>query len=158
MKKRSHRHVINVCTCAFLIILLLSSYTVDTHFLSLDYITRNEDHGPLAKTPPPTGYEPNVTDTSDEFEVIPSFFQGSNVDTIHDLDDHDAEPTDAEIDDKHFRNALALPLFSQDSEAEVNLRQTYHSNEECLFKGAVNVSKDWATRRLVDKNASQAKS
>ena len=53
-----------------------------------------------------------MTDTSDEFEVFPSFFQGSNVDTIFDLGDNDAESTDAEIDDEHIRNALASPLFS----------------------------------------------
>ena len=52
-----------------------------------------------------------MTDTSDEFEVFPSFFQGSNVDTIYDLGDNDAESTDAEIDDEHIRNALASPLF-----------------------------------------------
>ena len=36
-KNMPHRHVIHVCTCAFFIILLLSLYTVGTHFLSLDY-------------------------------------------------------------------------------------------------------------------------
>ena len=66
---------------------------------------------PWARTPPLTGYEPKVTDTSGEFEVFPSFFQGSNVDTIYDLGDNDAESTDAEIDNEHIRNALASPLF-----------------------------------------------
>ena len=93
----------------------------------------------MAKTPPPTGYEPNVTDTSDEFEAIPSFFQSSNVDTIYDLGGNDAESTDAEIDDEHNRNALALPLFSQESEAEAHLRQTYHTNAAGLFKGAPSI-------------------
>ena len=88
------------------------------------------------KPHPPTGYEPNVTDTSDEFEAIPSFFQISNFDTIYDLGDNDAASTDAEIDDGHIRCALALPLFSQESEAEANLRQTHLINAEGLFKGA----------------------
>ena len=81
-----------------------------------------------------------MTDTSDDFKVIPSFFHGSNVDTIYDLGDNDAESPDAEIDDEHIRNALDLPLFSQESEAEANLRQTYHSNEEGLFEGAQSIS------------------
>ena len=72
-----------------------------------------------------------MTDTSDEFEVIPSFFQGSNVDNSG---DNDAESPNAEIDDALIRNAIALPMFSKESEAEANLRQTGHSNEEgvCL--------------------------
>ena len=90
----------------------------------------------MAKTPPLTGYEPNATDTSDEFEAFPSLFQGSNVGTIYDLGGNDAESTDAEIDDEHIRYALALPLFSQESEAEAHLRQTYPSNEEGLFNVA----------------------
>ena len=46
-----------------------------------------------------------MTDTSDEFEVIRSFFQGSNLKTVHDLGDNDAESPNAEIDDEHIRNA-----------------------------------------------------
>ena len=46
-----------------------------------------------------------MTDTSDEFEVIPSFFQDSNLKTIYDLGDNDAESPNAEIDDEHIRNA-----------------------------------------------------
>ena len=75
----------------------------------------------MAKTPV-TGYEPDVTDTSDDFAFIPSFFEGSN-----------------EVDDEHIRNALALPLFSQESEAEASLGQTYHYNEEGLFKDAQSI-------------------
>ena len=80
-----------------------------------------------------------MTDTSDEFEVVPSFFQGLNVDTIYDLENNDAESTDAETDDEHNRNALALPLFSQESEAEANLRQTHLINADGLFKGALSI-------------------
>ena len=85
-------------------------------------IPRNEDYGPVAKTPPVTGYEPNVTDTSDDFEVTPSYFEGSN-----------------EIYDEYIRNALVLSLSFQESEAEASLRQTYHYNEEGLFKGAQSI-------------------
>ena len=80
---------------------------------------------PLAKTPPPTGYEPNVTDTSDEFQAIPSLFQGSNVDTIYDLGGNDAESTDAEIDDEHTRYCACITtLFARErsrSPSETNL-------------------------------------
>ena len=46
-----------------------------------------------------------MTDTSDEFEVIHSFFQCSNHKTAYDLGDNDAESPNAEIDDEHIRNA-----------------------------------------------------
>ena len=52
-----------------------------------------------------------MTDTFDEFEVIPSFFQGSNVDTIYDLGDNDAASTDAEIDDGHTEMRLHYHCF-----------------------------------------------
>ena len=89
--------------------------------------------------PPPTRYEPNVTDTSDGFEVIPSLFQGSNLKTVYDLSNNDAESPDAELLDEHIRHAFASPLFSQETEAEASLKQTYHSNEEGLFKGAQSI-------------------
>ena len=71
-----------------------------------------------------------MTDTSDVFEVVPSLLKGTNLKTVYDLGDNDAESPDALIDDGHIRNALDLSLFSQESEAEANLKQTYHSNEE----------------------------
>ena len=80
-----------------------------------------------------------MTDTSDEFEVIPSLIQGSNLKTVYDLGNNDAESPDAEIDDEHIRHAFALPLFSQEAEAEASLQQTYHSNEGGLFKGAQSI-------------------
>ena len=46
-----------------------------------------------------------MTDTSDEFEVIHSFFHSSNLKTVYDLGDNDAESPNAEIDDEHIRNA-----------------------------------------------------
>ena len=52
---------------------------------------------------------------------------------------NDAESTDAEIDDEHTRCALALPLFSQESEAKAHLRQTHHSNAEDLFSGVQSI-------------------
>ena len=90
----------------------------------------------MAKTPPLTGYEPNVTDTSDDFEVIHSFFQRSHVETVYDSGDNDAKSPNAETDDEHIRNALALPLYIQEREANASLRQAYHSNEESLLPGA----------------------
>ena len=80
-----------------------------------------------------------MTDTSDESEVISSLIQGSNLKTVYDLGNNDAESPDAEIDDEHIRHAFALPLFSQEAEAEASLQQTYHSNEEGLFKDAQSI-------------------
>ena len=94
-------------------------------------ITRNEDCGPLAKTAPPTGFKPNVTDTSCEFEVFPSFFQRSNVDTICDLGDDNVSPP---------MPRLTTSTSEMRLETEANLRQTYHSNEESLFEGAQSIS------------------
>ena len=93
----------------------------------------------MAKTRPSLGYEPKVLDTSDEFNVHPSFFQSLDLNDIYNLDVKHEESAHAEIDDEHIRTALALPLFSQESEAEASLKQTYHSNEEGLFKGAQSV-------------------
>ena len=98
---------------------------------------RNEDHGSLAKTAPLTSFWPNVTDNSDDFQVTASVFQRSSVKTVYDLGDNDTETPDAEIDDEHIRNALTLPLYTQEREADTFLRQTYHSNEEGMFPGAV---------------------
>ena len=78
----------------------------------------------MAKTPRLTGYEHKVTDTSDDFEVIPSFFQDLNVETVYDLDASDAKSSFAKINDEHIRIALTLPLFVQESEAKASLRQT----------------------------------
>ena len=44
---------------------------------------------------------------SDDFEVILSFFQCSNDETVYDPGDNDAESPDVEIDDEHIRHALA---------------------------------------------------
>ena len=103
-------------------------------------ITQNEDYGPLAETHPPTSCDPNVLDASNEFEVLPSIFQGSNVDKIYNLGVDNEESANAEIDDEHIRNSLALPLFLQENDAKASLKQTYHSYEECLFKGAQSIS------------------
>ena len=147
-------HVIHVCTWAFVFVVLQSLSTFDGHFLFFDNfikptsqialpaiepcapIPRNEDHASLSKTTPLTGSERNVTDNSDDFQVTASVFQRSSVKTVHDLGDDDAETPDAEIDDEHIRNALTLPLYTQEREADAFLRQTYHSNEEGLFPGA----------------------
>ena len=66
-------------------------------------------------------------------------FQGSNGIKIYNIGAHNEESANAEIDDEHIRNALALPLFQQESGAEVSLKQTYHSNAEGLFKGAQSI-------------------
>ena len=91
-------------------------------------IKRNEDYGPLAKTLSPTGYEPNVLYTSDEFEVLLSFiFQGSTIDKFYYLGADYYEFAKAEIDDEHIRNALASPL-------SFSLNQAYHLHKKACFK------------------------
>ena len=74
-------------------------------------MSRKEDYGSTAKTHRPTGYEPNVLDTSDEFNVHLSNFQSSDLNNIYNLGTDHKESPDAEIDDEHIRNALASPLF-----------------------------------------------
>ena len=100
---------------------------------------RNEAHGPMAIIPPPTRYEPNVTDNFDDMGVTASIFQDSSVASIYDLGDKRSESPDAEIDDEHVRNALASPLYIEEREANASLRQAYHSNAESLFPGAQSI-------------------
>ena len=99
---------------------------------------RKEDSGSMAKSRPPTGSAPKVL-TSDEFNVYPSIFQSSDLNNICNLGIDLEESANTEIDDEHIRDAFASPLFSQWSEAEADLRQTHHSNEESLIKGAQSV-------------------
>ena len=74
-------------------------------------ISRKEDYGSTAKTHRPTGSEPNVLDTSDEFNVHPSIFQSLDLNNIYNFGTDYKESANAEIDDEHIRNALASPLF-----------------------------------------------
>ena len=64
---------------------------------------------------------------TEDFEEVTSFFQGSNVKTVHIIGDNDAQYPDAEIDDEHTRNSLASPLYLQEREASASLLQVYHS-------------------------------
>ena len=83
----------------------------------------------MAKTTSPTGYEPNVIDNFDYSETYTAIFQNESVDV-------DTEPSclfDAELDDELIRKALSSPLFTQEREESVNLRQTYHFHEESLL-------------------------
>ena len=52
------------------------------------------------------------------------------------LGDNGTESADAEIDDEHTRNASASPLYIQEREANADLSQAYHSNEESLLPDA----------------------
>ena len=75
----------------------------------------------------------------EDFEAVTSFFQGSNVKTVHYFGDNDAKYPDAEIDDEHTRNSLASPLYLQEREANASLLQVYHSQRESLFQGAQSI-------------------
>ena len=90
----------------------------------------------MATTDPLTGYEPNLLGIPDDFEVLPSIFQGSDSNQLYNLRIDREESANAWIDDEHITTAVASPLFTQESEAEASLAQTYHSDEESLLRGA----------------------
>ena len=60
---------------------------------------------------------------TEDFEAVPSFFQGSNVKTVYILGDNDAKYPNAEIDDEHTRNSLASPEYFQEREASASLQR-----------------------------------
>ena len=76
---------------------------------------------------------------TEDFEAVTSFFQGSNVKTVYNLGDNDAKYQDAEIDDEHTRNSLALPLYLQEREASASLLQVNHSQKRKLVQGAQSI-------------------
>ena len=79
---------------------------------------------------PVTGYEPNQLDNkldnSDYSETSAMIFQ----DESGDIDTETSYSCDAELDDELIGKALSSPLFVQEREEPVNLRQTYHSHEK----------------------------
>ena len=89
---------------------------------------------------------------TEDFEEVTSFFQGSNVKTVHILGDNDAKYP--EIDDEHTRNSLASPLYLQEREASASLLQVYHSQKRKLVsRCTVNFSKygkpvAWMSQKL----------
>ena len=76
-------------------------------------IQRQEDNCRVAAHAPPTGYEPNRLDISEEFNVHTSIFQSSDTNAIYHIDDDRDESAPAEIDDEQIRNVLTSPLFSR---------------------------------------------
>ena len=107
----------------------------------------------MARTDPLAGNGPKLLGISDDFEVLPSNFQGSDINQIFYLGIEGKESANAELDGEHVGNAVASPLFTQESEAEASLAQTCHSNEESLLRGAQSVSANtelsvvWPTKR-----------
>ena len=84
---------------------------------------------------PLTGYEPNqfdnLLDNFDYSETSAMIFQDDSIDI-------DTEPSCscyAELDDELVGKTISSPLFIQEREEPVNLRQTYHSHEESLLPG-----------------------
>ena len=53
--------------------------------------------------------------------LLLTFFQDSNVMSVYDHGDNDAEPPGAEIDDEHIRNVLASPLYVQEREKQMRV-------------------------------------
>ena len=119
--KGSHHSHPHVRTWAFLCTVTLISFIPDLIFLDCPsknvflFITTNcatiqrkEDNCRIAAHAPPTGYEPNRLDISEEVNVHTSIFQSSDTNAIHHIDDESAP---AVIDDELIRNVLTSPLF-----------------------------------------------
>ena len=75
---------------------------------------------------------------TEDFEAVTSFFQGSNVKTVYNLDD------------EHTRNSLASPLYFQEREASASLLQVYHSQKESLFQRAQSIFSKYGETRNLD--------
>ena len=71
----------------------------------------------------------NQLDNFDYSETSAAIFQDESVD----MDTEPSYSCDAELDDELIGKALSSPLFIQKREEPANLRQTYHSHEECFL-------------------------
>ena len=130
---KSHRHVIHVCTCAFLLLSLyfldpfiknnLSGHVADTNTALL----RQKRVWPFGQNSSPTGYEPNVIDNFDYSKTAEIFFQEQSGDTMP------SYLHDAELSDETIGKALSSPRFTQEREEPAGRRQAYHSFEESLL-------------------------
>ena len=78
---------------------------------------------------PLTGYEPKLLDNFDHSEASAMTFQ----DESGDIETEPSYSCDAELDDEIIGKALSSPLFIQEREEPVNLRQAYHCHEESLL-------------------------
>ena len=82
-------------------------------------------------TTPFPGYEPNLLDIPVDFfrsylhlqRALEAFRPVPNLQSWR---REREESANAEIDDEHFREAVASPLFTWESEAEASVAQTYH--------------------------------
>ena len=93
----------------------------------------NEEYCPVAIYNPLTGYEPKLLDDFDHSETSAAIFQDESVD----IDTELSYSCDAEFDDETIGKALSSPLFIQERKEPANLRQSYHSHEECLLPRTV---------------------
>ena len=64
----------------------------------------------MATTDPLTGYEPELLGILDDFEVLPTIFQGWDINQICSLGIDREESGNAEMDHEHFREAVASPF------------------------------------------------
>ena len=90
---------------------------------------QNEEYCPVAIHNPLTCYEPNQLDNFDYSETFAAIFQNESVD----IDTEPSYSCDAELDDELTGKALSSPLFIQERQEPVNLKQTCHSHEESLL-------------------------
>ena len=90
---------------------------------------QNEEYCPVAIHNPLTGYEPKLLDNFDNSETSAAIFP----DESGDIDTDPSYLCDAELDNVTIRKSLSSPLFTQEREEPVNLRQAYHSHEESLL-------------------------
>ena len=100
-----------------------------------------DDNCRMAHSDPPTGYEPNVLGTLEDFNLHTSIFHHSDPTHLCNLDDF-GESAATEIDD-HIRKVLS----SQVCDDQAGLTQTYHSNAESLFERSQSISQ--STGKLV---------
>ena len=154
----SHRHVIHVYTCAFFIILLHAYCTIDTHCLFLVYFI--EDQPPRLRcrirTPQPRSQETRTMAPWPKYHLPhgrspmwPTLLMSSRL-SLHSSRARTSKPSTTlattmrslpmlRLTTSTSDMRFALPLFSQEAEAEASLQQTYHSNEGGLFKGAQSI-------------------
>ena len=82
---------------------------------------RKEDCGSMSLSPPPTSYE-------EDFDTNASVYHSSDPDVIYRTDDDRDELVSTEIEDEQIKVALASRLSLQESDAEGDMGQVFHSN------------------------------
>ena len=93
----------------------------------------------MASYAPPEVMSPTCS-TSLKSSTHTSIFHSSDPKALHHIDDDRDESVPAETKDDQIRVVLASHLFLQETDAEDDLGQIYHTYEESLFKRSQSVS------------------